>query len=103
MERSLCRYKGSLDILTNTYTTALTNKQVTRKVLFSLCLIEHIPLQQTKMTYAKKTLEQSKCIKRMDARKTLLVKSLKELLTITPCLSHKNKRKPQISKRKRSE
>ena len=48
-------------LLTNTYTTALTMKQVARKVLFPPCLIEHIPLSQIKMTYTKKTLELSKC------------------------------------------
>ena len=42
MERSLYWYIGGLCILTNIYTTALTNKQVARKVLFSPCLIEHI-------------------------------------------------------------
>ena len=47
----------SLHILTNTYTTALTTKQVARKVLFPPCLIEHIPLSQIKMTYTKKMLE----------------------------------------------
>ena len=44
-------------VLTNTYTTALTTKQVVRKVVFPPCLIEHIPLSQIKMTYIKKTLE----------------------------------------------
>ena len=39
----------------------------------------------------------------MDVKKALLVKCLIVLLRITACLSHKNKRKPQISKRKRSE
>ena len=48
MERSLYWYIGSLHILTNTYTTALTTKQVARKVLFPPCLIEHIPLSQIK-------------------------------------------------------
>ena len=48
---------GSLHILTNTYTTDLTTKQVARKVLFPPCLIEHIPLSQIKMTCTKKTLE----------------------------------------------
>ena len=52
---------GSLHILTNTYTAALTIKQVARKVLFPPCLIEHIPLSQIKMTYTKKTLELRKC------------------------------------------
>ena len=47
--------------MTNTYTTALTTKQVARKVLFPPCLIEHIPLSQIKMIYTKKTLELSKC------------------------------------------
>ena len=61
MEISLYWYIGSLHILTNTYTTALTIKQVARKVLFPLCLIEHIPLSQIKMTYTKKTLELGKC------------------------------------------
>ena len=35
-------------------------------------------------------------------RKALLVKSLRELLTIVACLSHSNKYKPHISNRKRS-
>ena len=39
----------------------------------------------------------------MDIEKVQLVKSLKELLTITACLSYNNKHEPQISKRKRSE
>ena len=54
-------YIRSLHILTNTYTTALTTKQVARKVLFPPSLIEHIPLSQIKITYTKKTLELSKC------------------------------------------
>ena len=33
-------------------------------------------------------------------QKALLIKSLRESLTITPCVYHNNKRKPQISKRK---
>ena len=37
--------------------TALTTKQVARKVPFPLCLMEHILLSQIKMTYTKKTLE----------------------------------------------
>ena len=49
------------------------------------------------MTQPKKTLEQSKCERRMDIRKTLLVKSLRELVTITGCLSHNNKCKLQIT------
>ena len=49
MERSLDWYIGSLHILTITYTTALTTKQVARKVLFSPCLIEHISLSQINM------------------------------------------------------
>ena len=49
--------RGSLHILTNTYTTAHTTKQVARKVLFPHCLIEHILLSQIKITYTKKTLE----------------------------------------------
>ena len=40
----------TLYILTNTYTTALTIKQVERKALLSPCLIEHIPLSQIKVT-----------------------------------------------------
>ena len=35
-------------------------------------------------------------------QEALLVKSLRELLIITACLSYSNKRKPQISRRKRS-
>ena len=56
MERSLYWYVGSLQILTNTYITALTTKQVAMKKLFAACLIEHISLLQTKVTYTKKTL-----------------------------------------------
>ena len=41
----------------NTYTTAVTTKQVVMKVLFPPFLIEHIPLSQIKMTYTKKTLK----------------------------------------------
>ena len=81
MKRSPYWYIGSLHILTNTYATALTTKQVARKVLFPPCLIQHIPLSQIKMTYTKKTLEYGKCYRRMDIRKALLVKSLRELLT----------------------
>ena len=83
-------YIGSLHILTNTYTTALTIKQVARKVLFPPCLIQHIPLSQIKMTYTKKTLELNKCERRMDIQKALLIKSLEKLLIITVCLSHNN-------------
>ena len=43
-------YIGSLRILTNTYTTALTTKQVAKKVSSPPCLIEHIPLSPIKMT-----------------------------------------------------
>ena len=39
----------------------------------------------------------------MDVKKPLLVKSLRELLITTAYLSHNNKQKPQISKRKRPE
>ena len=51
---SLYWYIGSLRIPTNTYTTALTTKQVAKKILFSPCLIEHTLLSQMKMTYTKK-------------------------------------------------
>ena len=57
LKRNLYWYIGSLYTLTNTYTTALTTKQVARKVLFPPCLIEHIPLSQIKMTYKMKTLK----------------------------------------------
>ena len=55
--RSLYWFIGSLHIVTNTYTTAFTTKQVARKVLFPPCLIEYIPLSQIKITYTKKALE----------------------------------------------
>ena len=44
MERSLYWYIGSLHILNNTYATALTTKEVAKKVLFPPCLTGHIPL-----------------------------------------------------------
>ena len=56
-ERYLYWYIGSLYILINTYTIALTTKQVARKLLFPPYLLEHILLSQIKMTYTKKTLE----------------------------------------------
>ena len=55
------------------------------------------------MTQEKQALKQNKCQRRMDVRKALLVKSLRELVKITACLSHSNNRKPQMSKRKRLE
>ena len=39
-----------LRILTNSYNTALTTKQVARKVLFPACLIEHILISPIEMT-----------------------------------------------------
>ena len=57
MEKSLYLYIGGLHILTITYTTALTTKQVARKVLFPPCLTDNIPLSQMKMTCTNKTLE----------------------------------------------
>ena len=50
MERSLYWYLGSLRILINTYTAALSTKQVARKVLWRPCSVERIPLSQIKMT-----------------------------------------------------
>ena len=70
-------YTGSLRILTNTCATALTTKQVARKMLFPPCLIEHVPLSQIKTTYTKKTLDKAS----VNIRKTLLIKSFKELQT----------------------
>ena len=62
MERSLYWYIGSLHILTNTYTTALTTEKVTKKVLLPPCLIEHIPLSQIKMTCIMNTEQASENI-----------------------------------------
>ena len=39
----------------------------------------------------------------MNIRKALLVKPVRELLTVTAYISHTNKREPQTSKRKRRE
>ena len=41
MERSLYWYIGSLRILTNTYTIALTTKRVVSKVLFPECIFHY--------------------------------------------------------------
>ena len=65
LDTLLKRNNGEISVLvyrkpthTDTYyTTALTTKQVVRKVLFPPCLIEHIPLSQIKLTYIKKTPE----------------------------------------------
>ena len=50
MERSLYWYIGNLRILINTYTAALSTKQVARKVLCRPCSVERIPLSQIKIT-----------------------------------------------------
>ena len=98
MERSLYWYIGSLCILTKTYTTALTTKQVARKVLFLPCL------QVTnKDDLYKENARIKKVFKENEYQESIIVKYLRELLTITACLSHSNKRKPHISKWKRSE
>ena len=47
MERSLYWYTGSLRKLADTYNTALSTKQVVRKVLFPPCSIKRIPLSIT--------------------------------------------------------
>ena len=60
----------------------LTTKQVPKTVLFPPCLIEHIPLSLIKMTKPNK--------------KTSF--PLRQLQTITACLSHNDTRKPRISK-----
>ena len=57
IEKFMCCYIGSLHILTNTYTTALTTKQVATEMLLPPYLIEHIPLPQIKMSYTKKILK----------------------------------------------
>ena len=105
MEISLYWYIGSLRILTNAYTAALTTKQDARKLLFPPYLTEHIPLSQKKDDLYKenKVIKIKQLLKENGYKKMLLEKSLRELLTITACLSHNNKRKPQITKRKRSE
>ena len=74
--------------MNNTYITALTTKQVANKVLFPPCLIEHIPLSQIKMTYTKILWNKA---------------NVKGEYISGACLSRSNKRKPHISKSKRSE
>ena len=51
----------------------------------------------------KQVLKEDGYQERMDTRKALLVKYLRELLIVTACVSQNNKCKPQISKRKRLE
>ena len=51
MEISLLPYRKPRHSDTyDTYTTAITTKQVARVVLFPACLIEHIPFPPIKMT-----------------------------------------------------
>ena len=52
-------YVGNLNILSNTYTTALITKQVVRKMLllFPPYLIEHFPVSSIKLTSPMKILE----------------------------------------------
>ena len=78
MEKSLYWYIGNLRILTNTYTTTLTTKQVARK--------DSIITNKDDLYKENARIKQ----RRMDIRKVLLVKSLRELLTITACLSQIN-------------
>ena len=51
----------------------------------------------------KKNTRIKQVLKENGYQKALLVKSLKGLLTVPACVSHNNKRKSQISKRKRLE
>ena len=99
MERPSYWYVTSLRILTNIYTKALTTKQVQRKKLFPPCLIKHNPLLKINVTYTKRKAESSICYRRMDLRKALWVKSLRELLQTTACPNHKSEWKPHISKK----
>ena len=79
----------SLHILTNTYTTALTTKQVARKVLFPPCLIAY-SIITNKDDLHKENARIKQVLKENDIEKALLIKSLGELLIITACLSHNN-------------
>ena len=100
MERSPYWYVTSINILNNNCKTAFATKNVVRKVLFPLCLIKHIPLSSIKMTQSKKRIKQ--VLEKNGYQGSIISKNLREL-AYTACLSRNNKRKPQTSKRMRSE
>ena len=79
MERFLYWYIGNPHILTNTYTTALTTKQVARKVLFLPGLIEHVPLSQIKMTYTKKNIRIKQMLKENRYQESIISKIFKRI------------------------
>ena len=60
------------------------------------CIVTNKDGLNEKNTRIKQVLQEN------DIKKALLVKSLRELPTITACLSYNNKHKPQVSKSVRS-
>ena len=60
--------------MTNTYTTALTPKQVTRKVLFPHCLIEHNPLSQINIDLDKENARIKQVLKENGYRESIINK-----------------------------
>ena len=99
MERSLYWYIGSLHILNNTYSAALTNKQVARKVFSSLFNRAYFIITN-KDDLTKENNRIKQVIKKNEHWESIISKIFKR---ITACLSHNNKCKTKIYTRKRSE
>ena len=97
MERSLYWYMGSLHILTNTHTTALTTKQVARKVLFPPCLIEHISLSQITMAYTQKKTHQNKASIKENGYQTSIISKIFKRITNNHSLSQSQQQTQIIS------
>ena len=104
MERSLYWYIGSLRTLTIPTLQLLSPSKMQGKCCFLHSLFNRAYFIITNKDDLRKENGRIKqVLKENGYRKVLLVKPLTELLKITTCLSHNNKRKSQISKRKRSE
>ena len=102
MERSVHWYIGSLHILTNIYTAALSTKQFERKEFNSTLFNRTYYIIVNNDDLTKENARIKEVLKKIDIKEALLVKSLKVLLIITAFLSHNSNNKPQISKKMRS-
>ena len=79
MERSLYWYIRSLHIPINTYTTALTTKQVARKVLLAPCLIEAYSIITNKDDLHKENARIKQVLKENGYRESIINKIFRRI------------------------
>ena len=99
MERSLYWYKGSLPILKLQPHHQTCCKKI---VVFSL-FNRAYSIITNKDDLFKESARIKQVLTENGYQESILVQSLRELPAITACLCRKNKRKPQITKTKKSE